>query len=470
MVQVPDQFEVEMPSLSSGSYVVNYFFEETSIFQTRRRVYSAVNAPNPMDPGVLNSRAQSFTGSLSSLNSDVTFNRDQLGIVAGRTAAPVMRKFRSAEEIFADSVLPAPPDIVLADGGQLFEGDDYYVTYGDLPDETTPGFPSKARATAKFPRRFKIALGTRISQSHGPATLTSSSDSSQVSDDIWAYSYPFENRYVGLDRFINPGYHKSYNVSLTQSTGFDAGVGLTVTDIDASTPPFDPPFTSSIYTLQNIYRPTDPSEIGLRAISLFDNVYAVKPRTNPAQTEPTGSVVKFVGVGNIANTLKSFYGFWAPGTGGGNAGVNKANLGVPHVLRHNPGKFQDTWGVLFLEGHLDRVATATVAEVQGGFSNVLINGWKQGVYHALPTKSFCYFRYNRYGQFRDMFEQRPDTKYHSTKTGASLEAPVKVRFVAGTAAAATASNPTGLNPNVSGMFDIEGKMGKPFNDAPTGSI
>lgn len=43
-----------------------------------------------------------------------------------------------------------------------------------------------------------------------------------------------------------------------------------------------------------------------------------------------------------------------------------------------------------------------------------IRGWKYGVISGLPTYSKAYWRRNKFGQFRDMLEQRPYSKYHRT--------------------------------------------------------
>ena len=42
----------------------------------------------------------------------------------------------------------------------------------------------------------------------------------------------------------------------------------------------------------------------------------------------------------------------------------------------------------------------------------VIRGWKYGVHSGLPTYSKAYFRAGRFGQFRDMLEQRSYTKYY----------------------------------------------------------
>jgi hypothetical protein len=68
----------------------------------------------------------------------------------------------------------------------------------------------------------------------------------------------------------------------------------------------------------------------------------------------------------------------------------------------------------------------------------VIRGWKYGVHSGLPTFSKCYWRHGKFGQFRDMLEQRPYTKYYdSPERGPTdpnfkqsiKDAAVNVRFV-----------------------------------------
>lgn len=62
----------------------------------------------------------------------------------------------------------------------------------------------------------------------------------------------------------------------------------------------------------------------------------------------------------------------------------------------------------------------------------LIRGWKYGVHSGLPTYSKSYFRHGQYGQFRDMLEQRPYTRFYKTTTH-NLTNKLAVRKGTGTA-------------------------------------
>jgi hypothetical protein len=56
-----------------------------------------------------------------------------------------------------------------------------------------------------------------------------------------------------------------------------------------------------------------------------------------------------------------------------------------------------------------------------------IRGFKYGIKNALPEFSSLVTRYDRYGQFRDMLEQRPDSRFSTGET--TTDAPVTVKFV-----------------------------------------
>jgi hypothetical protein len=102
--------------------------------------------------------------------------------------------------------------------------------------------------------------------------------------------------------------------------------------------------------------------------------------------------------------------------------------------------------------------------------NVKIRGYKYGLRSALPENTSAVYRLGRYGQFRDMLEQRTYTKFLLNNDGVqSVESPIQVQFTANTTAYTyardyiTASNP-GYNPTDTGQFDYEYRSGQPFFD------
>lgn len=111
-----------------------------------------------------------------------------------------------------------------------------------------------------------------------------------------------------------------------------------------------------------------------------------------------------------------------------------------------------------------------------------LRGWKYGLYSGINTPTSAVWRRGRYGQFRDMLEQRIFTKYilieqpdpySYPRKGIkrTVDGPVKVNFVSGSAIYAdtidyvTATNPS-YNPYDSGIYDTEYRSGQPFFDRP----
>jgi hypothetical protein len=91
----------------------------------------------------------------------------------------------------------------------------------------------------------------------------------------------------------------------------------------------------------------------------------------------------------------------------------------------------------FRDQELPNLADGTLEPNTYLFSPI-IRGWRYGVRSGLPTFSKCYWRHNKFGQFRDMLEQRPFTKYYQSPENDPVDpnfiqgvqhAPVTVKFL-----------------------------------------
>lgn len=108
------------------------------------------------------------------------------------------------------------------------------------------------------------------------------------------------------------------------------------------------------------------------------------------------------------------------------------------------------------------------------------NGYRYGIENVVPTPTKCVFRRDKFGQPRDMLEQRPGGKFYLTdgETGAhtTTQAAVLVNFVSGTTSYdrartyLTASTEVSFNKKDSGIYDFEYKSGQPFFDDQTGLV
>ncbi len=114
----------------------------------------------------------------------------------------------------------------------------------------------------------------------------------------------------------------------------------------------------------------------------------------------------------------------------------------------------------------------------------ILRGWRYGLWSGLQTQSKVYFRRGKFGQFRDILEQRPFTRYIQfeqvnptanpklgQKVKTTVDGPIQVTFVSSSAIYSasidylTATNPA-YNPYDSGIYDIYYRSGQPFFDRP----
>lgn len=103
--------------------------------------------------------------------------------------------------------------------------------------------------------------------------------------------------------------------------------------------------------------------------------------------------------------------------------------------------------------------------------NPQIRGWKYGIYNGAPTATSVTFRVGKFGQLRDMLEQRKYSSFFDRSNGKNtVSYPIDIRFVTGSNTAlsasiySTATTQTTFNPEDSGTYDIHYRSGKPFND------
>lgn len=104
----------------------------------------------------------------------------------------------------------------------------------------------------------------------------------------------------------------------------------------------------------------------------------------------------------------------------------------------------------------------------------LCRGFKYGMSGLPGSQTKIVWRRGKYGQYRDMLEQRQYTKFYDVvglKLNGNLggtigfqQAVVQIRFISGSNAAVTSSLSASLNPNGSGIYDQEYKARRPFVD------
>lgn len=226
-----------------------------------------------------------------------------------------------------------------------------------------------------------------------PADLVTSTPTEAVealSNKVWNWSYPFEPRYAEVIRQLDLQGKKFFS-------------NKSVDDI----------FTVNTITTTSYNTKIDELLILSRIPGVnFEAMCDVDLSKNASQwLQSTGSMLR-------EDINKVMYGFGDANT------MHEITLGdmTTQIVGHNH------------HPQFREVDKPSAYLRKFGYSPI-IRGWKYGVYSALPSYSSAVFRRNKFGQFRDMLEQRLYSKYYQTEptndnpnTGA-LTSAVNVKFV-----------------------------------------
>lgn len=292
-------------------------------------------------------------------------------------------------ETFYDTLLPDPGKITDLNGGRVVQ----ITTYRSK----AVGYESNV-----------------LSSSYIMLSTIGSTEPDEFIDNKWLFSFPFEPKYSSLTRKINPvaGRAKERitftNIAGQYSTGSTVGKTFTGYSIAYKHSGSWPSVPTNYYYLvdRNVsfYPPSYPQ-----------NIYNI---TNPLNSD----------------FLKHYFG------------IHKSRLGTSPVDIFTGG----TVGISFITGKNKTVGfhEGELFPNEGGGSaqpsihlygyGAVPEGWKYGILNAIPYKSTAVFRRDRYGQFRDMLEQRKDSKFFGAIGNARpginsdidiLDSPVKCKFV-----------------------------------------
>lgn len=344
------------------------------------------------------------------------------------------RAFNSKNRIY-DTLVPSLDDIMTTDGAAMV-----------LTSAPTPGV-TYVRYRYFFGGYFYDPV-TSIGRMY---TVTSSAGT-QLSNNKWLTSFPFENRYKslqrktsGLDDLLSRTYKASGsygNSSGLAPTFYDtmprnatSSLGLSEAPIDIFWGGGTRPIAVTPSVVFTYYFPSGSDATATRAGAMYNGVedYTGTVTAGGGFTGyPTvgGEVPDALPSQTYSNTMKHAFGF----------GNGQKNVVEPYAT-----------GFVFVSSIPHRIMVGA-----------RISGWKYGLYSALAANPGCRYRIGKYGQPRDMLEQRIYTKEISADFR-TTDSPIKIEFVAGTQAALTASNQT-LNVNDSGIYDVEYRSGHPYKD------
>lgn len=298
-------------------------------------------------------------------------------------------------ERYWDSLMPAINQCFLADGAGIF------VLTRDSDPLNTNHIGDK--------RRVNQNLGFIWFDYQAPLFYTQ--NYGKILDGIWTWSFPFEPRYsrISRQRNIEKSFLANYSVDFT--AGYLSAPITEIEPVQLSGFFFGPVGSEkpSVPAIQS----TNVAGPGGGGVAhdynwICDANLDVKTSYGYISTSSA----------NISDTIKALFGF-----GDLNnrifSSVGQTYFGTTHFAdcrRREPDSTYN-WGSKWS-------------------ISPIIRGWKYGVYNGLPTFSKAYFRTNKYGQPRDMLEQRQYSKFYmSSEKGSKisqqgvLSAIVTVKFV-----------------------------------------
>lgn len=433
--QVLDQFETEPNVFYSGSYTDSIYIGTIGDLSGRFRVASCGSGSNELLYATRYADFADYSGS----------NRNRsLG------AALRFRTFFSSTELCQDTILPDIYYAYLVNGGTPIlarvEGN---VISSILLTEPFPGIPSDYPvAKLVFTTPGATALITPTSQS--------------ISDSSWIGSFPFQGRYKNVVKNIATSFFKpsiGCPITESQSGTFD---GIITYGQNSSY------LSSSLATLSVVmpYLWIHRGNTGL--LSSQPIRYTLVDVVGSVSSSGSSNEV-FLGGGSISNPFPPLANrFFTGGTGTTRPKNNQ-------LIRFLFGFGDNYGGIPIMNAVTSSLMLNTIGIINGFYAtSVDIRGWKYGVLNGFPYYSSCVYRSSRYGQFRDMMEQRKNTKFfdpngftvngkNNARKGTS-SAVVTVAFVSGSSAFVTASLASAMNTNDSGLYDFECKSGQPWYD------
>lgn len=420
-----DQFDVEPSVAYSGSYGDTVAFGDTIVSQdTIITGFTPPGLPNPLTTR----RLLATKTSRISPNPSLFLNKAWVpawvleGYASGSFTGRVQRfrKFSTPDERFFDSFVPNPVDIHILNQGETAIAFMDQFSF-EFMDATEPS------GSAWEIRPMPSGSGLAIAFDYFPknaGTLAGPSDAE------WIFQFPFESKFKSVSRLLKFSNILPRRYTVSKDSG---GNELT------------PPSSSN------------------ELVSIIMNSAGVESNI-------------------LIGTMKSPVRDWRlDGLAGGSFTDNVIGTATPKDIFNiyfgtgQGGSVFGTIGEQAIKGPTVRTASKTflnpgTSEQVFLIYNVRIDGCKYGLKSITPEQTSAIFRINKFGQLRDMLEQRPYSKFLLTNKGTTTStAAVTIRFVSGTLTAervkiyTTASNPD-FNPTDSGQFDFEYKSGQPYFD------
>lgn len=399
MVAVLDQYEIEYKeTYISGTYdqvVMGKMFYPVTIggikkyvYGNRGVVYGAINSDQAPNPG---------TGLLDFSNS-FSYRLQPYREKAGNCKAA---KHTCYEERIYDTVLPDPISCFKINGASISMSN---ATF-------TEGIAGAAFGG------IDVNNGIIMFDNHVPDQNGNTKNLNVAVDRHWTKSYPFEPRYSAVYRQkkINFSCEASYILNFASSTVTALPIKQKLKSLIVGTVGRNNINRSNKPTQDLNY--SSPESGGWKHHWAADTVaITILP------TEITGSAAQH-------DLIKTIFGFGDSTSTFFDSQIKDSNNPTGYALRGT-----NNWPEFRARNNTK--TSVGYEAITGSFWNFgpIIRGWKYGLHNGLPDFSSAYFRQGKYGQFRDMLEQRSYTTFVngteriSTKIN-SDQGPITVKFL-----------------------------------------
>lgn len=432
-----DQFDVFVNNDYSGSYTDNIV-----------QVFSGSQITDRKNIGSNNNN------SIYNFSFETRYS-DYIGYVSGNKSGKNNNfvGFLDLNELYFDSLVASPADYHITNGAELLSSP---IRLSGSTILNIDNFVSGS------------AFSLRLATPNVPVlNVTYSSNTYKVNDSDWTTSFPFEKKYSNLIRLqkISNFLPKNYSLRLAIDENNNALGGdiraLAVTK------------SSNIFTGEITYLERSQEEIVSEsdgfAINMLSDVsksfaeqhfltFSGSAYSGSAGTKFKEYTTAYGTFSFIPPSLIDSYKFYF-GTGRKKTYTVEYDSSIRKiVLSDKMPEFIDNQG--FPAQPSSQLTLVVFNRVFG----VNIAGWKYGLVSALPTNTKTIFRRNKYGQFRDMLEQRQYSKFLIKQKNTTTKGICDITFVSGSDAYVTSSNDSTLNIKDSGMFRKNYSSGKPFTD------
>lgn len=409
---VYDQIETSPYDAYTGSYGSNVFLGHSSIFTTGSFLRQVIG-----DSATLFTNTGALVGKKYLLSDYPTIYRVLNNRNINRVGFTKFSVGVCREEQYSDSVIGHPLGYSSINGISASVVVPQGFAYNDTDAHIVLGVPAIAPISSVM-----LFVGTSscvIGMDNGLEE--------QFCDNVWNYTGPFQSRYKGIQRLQTPSFRAPTAGKSTVSRSFIANEALRRNTLN---------FTASYDSISILCFVTRSG--AANATPTQQTIFVDGAVSGVSTTNLVADFVPSPGFSSPLITTKTLYNAYF-GFGDG-----------PH---HFPKGFHEV---------------GLAASITYQFNYVPeIRGWKYGLFDSHPRFSVAIWRYGRFGQFRDLLEQRPFTKFYTDNT--FLGAPVRVSFTTASTAFVlaqdyvTATNPT-YDPRDSGIYDYEYRSGQPFID------